>query len=103
MVGAKPAAGGLMRKILEAAKAGPDCFGMIVLYLQGREYEMRLHDLNETREGDILLFSSSEHGVALAIHAGDERAYTFMKGRTALLRFKDYLRNGQFLAAVRLG
>jgi len=92
-----------MREVLEAAKAGPDCFGMIVSYLQGRLYKKRLRDLNETREGDILLFSSTEHGVALAIHAGNERAYTFMKGRTALLRFKDYLRNGQFLAGVRLG
>jgi hypothetical protein len=91
-----------MREAFEAAKAGSDCFGMIVSYLQGRKYEMRLCGLDESREGDILLFSSMEHGVALAIHAGKERAYTFMKGRIALLRFKDYLRNGQFLAGVRL-
>ena len=91
-----------MPEVLEAAKAGPDCFGMIVRYLQGRGYEKRLGDLDETTEGDILLFSSSVHGVALVIHAGKERGYTHMKGRFALLRFKDFLRDGQFLAGVRL-
>jgi hypothetical protein len=92
-----------MREVLEAAKAGPDCFGMIVSYLQGRGYKKRLRDLNETREGDVLLFSSVQHGVAIVIHAGKERGYTHMKGRIALLRFRDFLRDGQFLAGVRLG
>lgn len=90
-------------EVKTAADAGTDCFGMIINYLQGRDYKMRIRDLQESREGDVLLFSSSEHGVALAIHAGKERGYTFVKGRIALLRFKDFLRNGQFLAGVRLG
>ena len=103
MVGQISAVRGLMPEDLETIKAGPDCFGMIVRYLQGRGYEMRLRDLDESKEGDVLLFTSATHGVALAIHAGKERGYTFVKGRIALLRFKDLLRGGQFLAGVRLG
>lgn len=105
MVGKEPSAGGSggpygMGILI---KSGPDCFGMVLQHLQGREYKEHLRDLNDSREGDILMFSSSEHGVALAIHAGKDRGYTFVKGRIALLRFRDLLRNGQFLAGVRLG
>lgn len=102
-MGKESAGGGLTISDMEAIKGGADCFGMVIRYLKGREYKMRIRDLNDSREGDILLFSSSEHGVALAIHAGKNRGYTRMKGRVALLRFKDLLRDGQFLAGVRLG
>ncbi len=96
MVGPESAAGRLKME-------GPDCFGMALQYLQGREYKASFRNLEESREGDILLFSSSTHGVAIVIHAGGKRGYTYMKERKALLRFKDLLHNGRFLAGVRLG
>lgn len=103
MVGQISSCRGLTPAELETIKAGSDCFGMVIRYLQEKGYEASFRDLAESKEGDILLFTSSLHGVALAIHAGKERGYTNMKGRIALLRFKDFLRNGQFLAGVRLG
>lgn len=103
MVGQESACRGLTPEGLRMIKSGPDCFGMVIQYLQEKNYETMLRGLDESREGDVLMFSSSAHGVALAIHAGKGRGYTFVKGRVALLRFRDLLREGKFLAGVRLG
>ena len=102
MVGQESSSRGLTPEDLEMIKKGPDCFGMVIRYLQGRGYQARLSNLDDSREGDVLLFTSAIHGVAFAIHAGKERGYAFVKGRIALLRFKDFLRDGQFLAGVHL-